>query len=86
MCCGTYRFFSISADSNNRFRNAVVAAKSRILAPTRTLHFFNAPLNFSPEDMCHVFSDCGVKRPPRIVVFTAKPGQKTSLGELWIKN
>ncbi|VDD81375.1 unnamed protein product [Mesocestoides corti] len=67
-------------DSNNRFRNAVVAAKSRILAPTRTLHFFNAPLNFSPEDMCHVFSDCGVKRPPRIVVFTAKPGQKTSLG------
>ncbi|KAM3172895.1 hypothetical protein ACTXT7_013609 [Hymenolepis weldensis] len=67
-------------DSNNRFRNAVVAAKSRILAPTRTLHFFNAPLNFSPEDMCQVFSDCDVKRPPRIVVFTAKPGQKTSLG------
>uniref|UniRef100_A0A0V0J481 RRM domain-containing protein n=1 Tax=Schistocephalus solidus TaxID=70667 RepID=A0A0V0J481_SCHSO len=67
-------------DSNNRFRNPIVAAKSRILAPTRTLHFFNAPLNFSPEDMCRVFADCGVKRPPRIVVFTAKPGQKTSLG------
>ncbi|KAF6775369.1 hypothetical protein AHF37_05034 [Paragonimus kellicotti] len=67
-------------DPNNRFRNAVVAAKSRILEPSRTLHFFNAPLNFSPEDVCRVFTDSGAVCPPRVVLFSAKTGQKTSLG------
>ncbi|CAH8602268.1 hypothetical protein MS3_00005958 [Schistosoma haematobium] len=67
-------------DPNNRFRNSMVAAKSRILEPSRTLHFFNAPLNFSPDDICRVFSDCGATPPPRVVIFTSKAGQKTSLG------
>ncbi|GAA57625.1 Heteroproteinous nuclear ribonucleoprotein L [Clonorchis sinensis] len=67
-------------DPNNRFRNAVVASKSRILEPSRTLHFFNAPLNISPEDMCRVFTDSGAVCPPRVVLFNTKAGQKTSLG------
>ncbi|KAH8858574.1 Heterogeneous nuclear ribonucleoprotein L [Schistosoma japonicum] len=67
-------------DPNNRFRNQMVAAKSRILEPSRTLHFFNAPLNFSPDDICRVFADSGAIPPPRVVIFTSKAGQKTSLG------
>ncbi|CAH8579439.1 unnamed protein product [Heterobilharzia americana] len=67
-------------DPNNRFRNSMVAAKSRILEPSRTLHFFNAPLNVTPEDIARVFTDCGAISPPRIVIFTTKAGQKTSLG------
>uniref|UniRef100_A0AA85IV80 RRM domain-containing protein n=1 Tax=Trichobilharzia regenti TaxID=157069 RepID=A0AA85IV80_TRIRE len=67
-------------DPNNRFRNSMVAAKSRILEPSRTLHFFNAPLNSTPEDICRIFTDSGAMAPPRVVIFTTKEGQKTSLG------
>ncbi|VEL25020.1 unnamed protein product, partial [Protopolystoma xenopodis] len=67
-------------DPNNRFRNAMVASKCRILEPTRTLHFFNVPLNLTPEDMCRILVDAGAPTPPRIVVFCSKPNQKTSLG------
>lgn len=67
-------------DPNNRFRNAVVAAKSRILEPSRTLHFFNIPLNFTPMDVCRIFTEAGAVAPPRVVIFITKPGQKTSLG------
>ncbi|VDP69561.1 unnamed protein product [Echinostoma caproni] len=67
-------------DPNNRFRNVIVASRSRILEPSRTLHFFNTPLYITPEDVSTVFTNAGVKSPPRIVIFTAKHGQKTSLG------
>ncbi|VDQ14774.1 unnamed protein product [Trichobilharzia regenti] len=70
-------------DPNNRFRNSMVAAKSRILEPSRTLHFFNAPLNSTPEDICRIFTDSGAMAPPRVVIFTTKEGQKTSLGKLF---
>ncbi|THD24053.1 Heterogeneous nuclear ribonucleoprotein L [Fasciola hepatica] len=67
-------------DPNNRFRNVIVASRSRILEPSRTLHFFNTPLYITPDDVATVFTNAGVKCPPRIVIFTAKHGQKTSLG------
>ncbi|GAA34297.1 Heteroproteinous nuclear ribonucleoprotein L [Clonorchis sinensis] len=67
-------------DPNNRFRNPAIAAKSRITAPSRTLHFFNLPLNISLQDVCRIFTDCGAVSPPRLLLFNQKPGQMTSLG------
>jgi len=78
------------ADPNNRFRNAEVAARARILPPFATLHFFNAPPNTTETDIRAVYESANENaggdrfcpQPSKIVVFNVKPGQKTAIGLL----
>jgi heterogeneous nuclear ribonucleoprotein L len=63
---------------NNRFRQG--ANKSRLVPPTSTLHFFNAPASINEEQLRQICVDNGATAPERIVVFPIKEGQKSSLG------
>ncbi|KAL3310830.1 hypothetical protein Ciccas_010595 [Cichlidogyrus casuarinus] len=65
----------------DEFRSPTLSSKSRILEPSRTLHFFNAPPSFTPPDICLLFHGQGLQTPPRVLIFSNKlPQKKTSLG------
>lgn len=75
---GTLSFKDLQGNRNNRFMSAEQAAKNRIIGPTETLHFFNAPPNISQDDIIKVFEDAGANSPPGVKLFPAKSDRSSS--------
>lgn len=70
---------------NNRFRNAEVASKCKIVPPGQTLHFFNIPPTFTRDQLIDLFVSRGARSPDKCVIFPVKPAQKAAIGELVLR-
>ncbi|XP_029191248.1 heterogeneous nuclear ribonucleoprotein L-like [Acropora muricata] len=66
---GTPCFKDFSESKNHRFWTEQQSNKNRIFSPTKVLHFFNAPPDFSEEKVHEMCSFCGVEPPPRVKIF-----------------
>lgn len=69
---GTPSFKDYMGNRNNRFTNPEAASKNRILAPSKILHFFNAPFGISEDEMKAVFEDKEVTAPSSVKLFESK--------------
>ena len=67
-------------DRNNRFSNFERAAKNRIIAPTKCLHFYNIP-KMEDEELESIFSDLDAPFPNKIKWLPSK-SEKSCLGLL----
>jgi len=74
----TPSFKDFSRDRNNRFDTPARAAKNRIIAPTKVLHFYNVP-EMDDEDLECIFTTRDAPRPARIKWMQAK-SEKSALG------
>lgn len=74
----TPSFKDFSRDRNNRFDTPARAAKNRIIAPTKVLHFYNVP-EMDDEDLECIFTTRDAPRPARIKWMPAK-SEKSALG------
>lgn len=75
---GTPSFKDFVGNRNNRFSNPEAASKNRILAPSKMLHFFNAPFGVSEDEMKKVFEDNGAKPPMNVKLFQSKTKSERS--------
>lgn len=66
---------------NNRFANADAARKNRIQAPSKIVHFFNAPPGISEEEIRNIFEKAEAVPPNSIKCFGSK-NEKSSSGIL----
>ncbi|KAL1765534.1 heteroproteinous nuclear ribonucleoprotein L isoform X3 [Sigmodon hispidus] len=66
---------------NNCFSTPELAAKNLIQHPSNVLHFFNAPLEVTEENLVKICDELGVKQPTSVKVFSGK-SQHCSLGLL----
>lgn|ERR1719369_2558820 len=67
-------------DHNNRFDTPDRAAKNRIIAPTKCLHFFNIP-KMEDSELEALFTDNGAPAPIKMKWFPSK-SEKSCLGLL----
>lgn len=74
---GTINYGDFSRDRNNRFDTPDRAAKNRIIAPTRILHFYNVP-KMEDSEMEDIFSRSGAPLPAKIKWFPAKSDKSVS--------
>ena len=74
---GSLNYCDFSRDSNNRFNTADRAAKNRIIAPTRILHFYNVP-KMENTEMEDIYSRLGAPLPAKIKWFPAKSDKSVS--------
>uniref|UniRef100_A0A1I8J6P4 RRM domain-containing protein n=1 Tax=Macrostomum lignano TaxID=282301 RepID=A0A1I8J6P4_9PLAT len=66
---------------NNRFKRPDMFTKSRLVAPTKTLHFFNFPLGVTENDLRQFFLQHGGPLPDKAVVFKPKQqDQRAAIG------
>ena len=66
---------------NNRFRNAEVASKCKIVPPGQTLHFFNIPPTYTRDQLIDLFVSRGARSPDKCVIFPVKPQMKAAIGK-----
>lgn len=69
---GSPSFMDFTGNKNNRFKNPEVASKNRISSPSQVLHFFNAPLGTTEDDLVHLFKQVSGLEPLSIKIFTPK--------------
>lgn len=74
---GTMNFADFSRDRNNRFDTAERAAKNRIIAPTKIIHFYNVP-KMEDHEMEELYSSRGAPTPAKIKWFPAKSDKSVS--------
>merc|ERR1719228_1214078 len=74
---GTNSFQDFRRDRNNRFDTPERAAKNRIIAPTKILHFYNVP-KMEDQDMEEIFTSAGATAPTKIKWFPAKSEKSVS--------
>jgi heterogeneous nuclear ribonucleoprotein L len=74
---GTESYASFERDRNNRFDTPEKAAKNRIIAPTKTLHFYNVP-KMEDADMEAVFAGKEAPVPARIKWFPSASEKSAS--------
>lgn len=76
---GSPSFKDFMMNKNNRFNNPEVACKNRILPPSQVLHFFNAPLGISEDELIELFRQNSGHEPISVKIFTPKGKQITWL-------
>mgnify|MGYP000945058838 CR=1 FL=1 len=69
---GSPSFKDFMGNKNNRFKNPEVASKNRILPPSQVLHFFNAPLGITEDELVHLFKQTAGHEPITVKIFTPK--------------
>lgn len=69
---GSPSFKDFTTNKNNRFKNPEVASKNRILPPSQVLHFFNAPLGITEDELMHLFKQTSGHEPVSVKIFTPK--------------
>jgi heterogeneous nuclear ribonucleoprotein L len=74
---GTDSYASFERDRNNRFDTPEKAAKNRILAPTKTLHFYNVP-KMEDSELEAVFAGKEAPLPARIKWFPSASEKSAS--------
>lgn len=65
---GTSSYGDFSRDRNNRFMTPKRAAKNRIIAPTKILHFYNVP-KIEDEELEFIFTSASANAPTNIKWF-----------------
>ena len=58
----------------NRFSTPEFASKNKLVAPTRTLHFFNCPPSFDERLIGEIFRQWGAPMPAKVVCFPQRGG------------
>jgi heterogeneous nuclear ribonucleoprotein L len=74
---GTISYGDFSRDRNNRFDTQERAAKNRVIAPTKILHFYNVP-KMEDLEMEELFTQTGSSAPNKIKWFPAKSDKSVS--------
>ena len=74
---GTMSYHDFSRDRNNRFDTQERAAKNRIIAPTKILHFYNVP-KMEDQEMEDIFTRGSGPPPNKIKWFPAKSDKSVS--------
>lgn len=69
---GTKSYVNYSSNRNNRFTNQQAASKNRVQAPSKVLHFYNAPPKFSDDEMNKIFVKAIGQAPVKITHFPSK--------------
>ena len=69
---GSPSFKDFMGNKNNRFKNPELASKNRILPPSQVLHFFNAPLGVSEDELVQLFKQTANHEPVSLKIFTPK--------------
>lgn len=69
---GSPSFKDYTGNKNNRFKNPEVASKNRISPPSQVLHFFNAPLDTTEDELINLFKQTAGHEPLSIKIFTPK--------------
>jgi len=77
LCDGSISYGDFARDRNNRFDTPERAAKNRIIAPTKILHFYNVP-KMEDQDMEEIFTSAGATAPTKIKWFPAKSEKSAS--------
>ncbi|XP_015754388.1 PREDICTED: heterogeneous nuclear ribonucleoprotein L-like [Acropora digitifera] len=65
----------ICNERQHMLKMALFSLRDGIFSPTKVLHFFNAPPDFSEEKVHEMCSFCGVESPPRVKIFPNVPGR-----------
>ncbi|XP_018644242.1 heterogeneous nuclear ribonucleoprotein l (hnrnp l), putative [Schistosoma mansoni] len=66
---GTPSFKDYSGCRENRYINPDKASKNRIYPPSHTLHYWNCPPNYTPEELRKLIVECGASPPRQIAPF-----------------
>ena len=74
---GSLNYADFARDRNNRFDTPDRAAKNRIIAPTKILHFYNVP-KMEDSEMEDIFTRVGAPLPGKIKWFPAKSDKSVS--------
>merc|ERR1719439_289447 len=74
---GTINYGDFSRDRNNRFDTPDRAAKNRIIAPTRILHFYNVP-KMEDDRLIDVFAEQHAPCPTRVKWFESKSAKSAN--------
>jgi len=74
---GTMSYGDFARDRNNRFDTPERAAKNRIIAPTKILHFYNVP-KMEDQEMEDIYTQAGAAAPTKIKWFPAKSDKSAS--------
>jgi len=82
---GTKSYVNYSSNRNNRFTNQQAAQKNRAQAPSKLLHFYNAPPKFSDDEINQIFVKAVGKAPKSITHFPSKT-EKSLTGLLEFSN
>lgn len=69
---GTPSFKDFMGNRNNRFTNPEAASKNRISAPSKVLHFFNAPHGVTEDDIMNIFKNNNSPNPSGVKFFQSK--------------
>uniref|UniRef100_H2YSD6 RRM domain-containing protein n=1 Tax=Ciona savignyi TaxID=51511 RepID=H2YSD6_CIOSA len=67
-----------SNSRNNRFQTNEQAAKNRIQNPSKILHYYNAPLEFSEDKMQEICKEFDLTNPAKFTPFKTKSDRSTS--------
>lgn len=70
-------FKDFMGNKNNRFKNPEVAIKNRITQPSPVLHFFNAPLGITEDELVHLFKQTAGHEPISVKIFPPKGEYKS---------
>ncbi|XP_048586548.1 heterogeneous nuclear ribonucleoprotein L [Nematostella vectensis] len=77
---GSPSFKSFDNSKNNRFTSATASSKNRVFTPMKVLHFFNAPVDCTEEQIREMCQVCGVAPPKTIKMFSPSGNARTSSG------
>jgi len=69
---GSPSFRDFMGNKNNRFKNPELASKNRILPPSQVLHFFNAPLGITEDEIVNLFRQTAGHEPISVKIFTPR--------------
>jgi len=77
LCDGSTSYTDFARDRNNRFDTPERAAKNRIIAPTKILHYYNVP-KMEDQDMEDIYTSAGATAPTKIKWFPPKSEKSAS--------
>jgi heterogeneous nuclear ribonucleoprotein L len=78
---GTESFMDFMGNRSNRFTTPEAAAKNRVMPPSKSLYFFNAPSGIKEEEIVKVFVEADLKPPTKCRIFPSK-SEKSCTGIL----
>ncbi|CAG0921715.1 unnamed protein product [Notodromas monacha] len=79
---GSKSFVNFENSRNNRFTSPEQASKNRLVAPTKTLHFYNSPPHMSDDEVKKIFSDAGAPEPTEVIMLETRAAERSSAGKV----
>lgn len=75
---GTPTQIDYNGSRNNRFTTTEQAAKNRIQNPSKVLHYYNAPITFTEEEVQNICKELDITPPCKFVPFKSKTDRSSS--------